>query len=575
MEGRSQPLPAELEAILYRGPGVRHIRHLGEGKAAQVSLVNTRAHGLVAEKHFTRGGIFARLLYKVTYQSPLPYHCNPHAVASAFYTRKILRELTKLWYGSPRVADALYLRRHEGGEGWILGTEFIDGRGPDPNMREGKYEIRGLKDFMDDLSGRLMECGLYGVMWQTDKTLSIPTSNFIRNTEGHWILIDIEPGLPGIALFGSKEYLRRAKARGLYPIFGDVDLDALRSCIHGLKADRASREALKSHYTALEHHLKLWKNGERSSSRTTYREVGKHRDDEALKEAYVKDLCPRMEASPATVRLISGSWPLIILYLMICDSFHTFFTPKGREMWLERRYRRLEMKGRVPIGTRTSLATHTFMSLFIFKEMHRWLVDPKVRRQYEGLGVYYLTEVVGEWDSQGRLLPHEKEMMLNSRDSASANMRGFGYHLILKPLSLIFDSVSIGGVLITGSWTPLLIMLIAPFLRVCVTIVVWAQERMKGRRQKVGIALIVGGMPKVGILGFPAQLYRRNRSVFSLMSDNMLSGLGERVPVFGATNSTLEHWFIRRNPTVREKRFYDDHRASTAAPGGGERVVSR
>ena len=98
---------------------------------------------------------------------------------------------------------------------------------------------------------------------------------------------------------------------------------------------------------------------------------------------------------------------------------------------------------------------------------------------------------------------------------------------------------------------------------------------MKGRRQKVGIALIVGGMPKVGILGFPAQLYRRNRSVFSLMSDNMLSGLGERVPVFGATNSTVEHWFLRRNPTVRKKRLHDNGGAARAARKAKEKAAPR
>jgi hypothetical protein len=564
--GNPSAQPASsLEGILYRGVKVHHIRHLGEGKSALVSLVKDSDGPLVAEKRFTRGGVFARTLYKLSFQAPLPYHTDVHAVASAFYTRKLLREFTRIWYGTCRVADSLYIRRDVSTGELILGTEYVKGRGPDPNMRNSRYEIGGLKEYMDDLSKRLLETGMYGVIWQTDRSLSVPSSNFLQNSDGHWILVDAEPGLPGIAFFRSKEYLSEARRKGMFPLFGDVDLDRLETYIKGLKVDMKRKRLLMSYYRALKHHLVHWKTRELASHRTAYDRWGTPPSPERKRVLYGEDFRRRFGSSPAALKLIGRSWFLTLAYLLISDSMHAFFTEEGKARWHERRYQRLERNGRIPAGTRKGLLTHTILSLFFFKEMHRWLVDPKIREEYGQFGFYYLESLVKEWDSLGRLLPYEKKHLLSSKESGNANIRGFGYHLLLKPLSLIFDSVSIGGVILTGSWVPLLIMLIAPALRVIATCFVWVQERLKGRKHSVGVALLVGAIPKAGILGFPAQLYHKNRAVFCLISDNMLSGMGERVPIFGATNSTLEHWFIRRNFLVRKERFCNGH--DNKAPG--------
>jgi hypothetical protein len=265
-------------------------------------------------------------------------------------------------------------------------------------------------------------------------------------------------------------------------------------------------------------------------------------------EQYVSAWKKEYNISEKTERRLRGSQLFLYLFLVFADMFYLVIDEDYNKRWKESKFRRMEDDGRIPVGYRKNLRTNWFYSKFIFKELHYWRVDKKMRFAYQGFGVFYINQKIREFESLQRLSRAEKKGLMNGQEEGSAYLHGFGYHLFLKPFSLYTDTISIGGVIVLGTWEPLLIMLIMPFCRFCATLVVWVQEKLKGHKTKLGIAFVVGSMPKIGIFGFPLQMYHNRREFFWLISSSSLSGMGRKIPVFGELNSTVEHWFMRRNP---------------------------
>jgi hypothetical protein len=534
---------------------LKYIRSLGAGKAARVKLMKDRKGNLIAEKHFTRGSSMTRWLYKLSFQAPLAYRNNKHAVAAAYYTRKVVRDLTEFWFGSPRVAEAKYIRWDEQNDGWVLGTEFIKGRGPDPNQRGTKFEIFDLTSYMDDLMEHLYEAGLYGPMWQADKGLSVPTSNFLLNDKGEWIWVDIESAVPGLRLLRNRPYLREARKAGFVPLYADVDFEKLDNYIKTHSAELSRFRSLQENISKLKFHLTEWKKSELALFRNGKTQF--FQDDQVrakVVDHYVSTWKRDYTISKKTEARVRRSFLFLLLFLLFADTACLVSSKKYHAAWIENKFRKLEQKDRIPRGYRKNLMKNLILSKLVFKELQYWICSPDIRPKYKQFGDFYIEQKVKEWDRMGRLTPKEKKELYKGIRESSPYFRGFGYQLFLKPFSIYTDTISISGVIITGSWEPLLIMLIMPALRDVATAILWIQERIKGNKIRVGTAFAVGSLPKVGILAFPSQMFHRQREIFRLITNNMASGTATRVPVFGEVNSTIEHWFIRHNPFRSRRR---------------------
>lgn len=556
--GDNQLVDSINEIKLPTPSNLKFIKSLGKGKAARVELVKDTQKRLIAEKQFTRGSALTRWLYKLSFQAPLAYRNNIHAVATAYYTRQVIRDLTQFWFGSPRVAEAKYIRWDSKNEGWVLGTEYIKGRGPDPNLRDTKFEIFELISYMDKLMEHLYETGLYGPMWQADKRLSVPTSNFLLNAKNEWIWVDLESAVPALRLLTNKPYLREARKQGFVPLFGDIDFEKLAKYIKANRAKLNKYPELQENIERLERHMRAWKESELAIFRNRKNNKARFSNDKRLKmkvvDQYITTWQQEYTITKKTERRLRRSFGFFLLFLTFADTVCLITSNKYHARWIENKYRKLEHKNRIPRGYRKKLRSNLLLSKLVFKELQYWLTSPKTRANYNQFGDFYIDQKTKEWDKMGRLTRQERRGLKKGLKESSVYIRGFGYHLFLKPFSIYFNTISISGVIITGSWEPLLIMLIMPLLRDIATAILWVQERIKGNKIRVGTALAVGSLSKVGILAFPAQMFHRQREIFRLITNSMASGTATRVPIFGEINSTLEHWFIRKNPFRARKR---------------------
>ncbi|UCH88782.1 MAG: hypothetical protein JSV49_11150, partial [Thermoplasmata archaeon] len=376
--------------------------------------------------------------------------------------------------------------------------------------------------------------------------------NFLFNEKSEWIWIDVESALPGLRLFKNKAYLKNSKAKGFRPLFVDIDFGKLTTYLKQNNVISSRYPTLEDNVNKLRRHLREWKESEvaifreRQEKKSIFSKDSRARGK--VTEQYLNAWRTEYNISKSTEDRIRRSPVMLLLFLIFADLLYLAIDNKFQNRWKEDKFRRMEDTGRIPQGYRQKLAGNYLLSKFLFKELHHWLINAKARFAYKEFGIFYLSEKIHDFDSLERLSPTEKSKLEKSTRESSAYLRGFGYHLFLKPFSLYTDTISIGGVLVTRSWEPLLIMLIMPFCRFIATVIVMVQERLKGNKIKMGVALVVGSMPKIGIFGFPLQMYHTQREVFKLTSNASLSGMGRRVPIFGEVNSTLEHWFIRRNP---------------------------
>src|SRR5919108_147372 len=126
--------------------------------------------------------LITNTLCRLCYQAPFPYRATASAVWAAYCRRKALRLLTEYWFGVPCVADALYVRWDAESKAFVLGTEYIAGRGPrlsppDPYLVQRWLGGRALPPrpiddmdtlvaFMDQLRSLLQESGFTGTQWQ-------------------------------------------------------------------------------------------------------------------------------------------------------------------------------------------------------------------------------------------------------------------------------------------------------------------------------------------------------------------------------------------------------------------------
>jgi undecaprenyl-diphosphatase len=196
-----------------------------------------------------------RALYRLAFQAPFPYQHSKEALEAAVAKRKIAGLLTKHHFGQDMVAKVYEIRN--GGNSYRFVTEFVSGTLPVSNK-----EIEGT---LCHLYSYFQQVGL--PTWQIAPGNPHAHSNFIRNTQGHLKLIDLESSLVSVSY--PWKVLRAFLRDGYFPIFDDVDFLQLRGYVQNHAQELTESlgstafEELEQAIDSAEFYTRQWKESER------------------------------------------------------------------------------------------------------------------------------------------------------------------------------------------------------------------------------------------------------------------------------------------------------------------------
>lgn len=263
---------------------LQKLKVLGSGRAAQAVLVEaidgSGVQKTCVEKIF-RPGLLTRFIYRCVYQSAFPYQVSEDAIQACFYRRKVASRLLRAFVPDTAIAEPLYVRWDAESSAYVLGAEFVDGRGIKPapaNLHRFRgwfsskdsaaqaepAEIDQLLDVMERTENMLRESGLVGSGWQVCQQAIVSTANLLRTPNGY-VVVDLESGIPAMLV---AHYVKAGlKIRSL-PLFDDVDpgqlrafLDRERDTLRNLLSESALAE-LQADAERLIQHSVAWKQSE-------------------------------------------------------------------------------------------------------------------------------------------------------------------------------------------------------------------------------------------------------------------------------------------------------------------------
>jgi hypothetical protein len=590
---RTVPVESEAGAATLT---LEYIRTLGRGRGAGVDLVrDVHADRLIAEKVFGFGrGLSSSIttaLYWLCYQAPFAYRTTASAVWSAYYRRKALRLLSEYWFGRPCVADALYVRWDRAAQAFVLGTEYIAGRGPrvaspDPCLLQRWWgasalpprppqEMDELVAFMERLRAHLRDSGFIGAQWQVDRRTLVATANCLH--DGHsWVVVDLESGVPALTI---PRYLRQGLGIGRFPLFDDTDFTTVWSYVERHSEALAQRLGLDKRWDLqhllkeLEQHEHAWKRGEVALLREPQR-WRRPADRAHIRRQTLQRWLQTGRITPETASRLERA-PLRFLGHWIGGGALNRVRRWARFLG-DRTYRGAAIAPYVAVWVQTGrldavrgarlvddpcvwpLAV-TALAAMLPVPLLRFLRDSRYRavaltRAYRLLvderyqllrAEQFIRGRIDAWQSVHRLTTAEAEELrqMVATPSAQEYVRGFGVHLALKALlpSALLDPLFVGTAVATGSMYPLALMFTRSMAITVYTLARWIKHPAVG----FGTALVVGLVPKLGILAYPGQLLTIHPQLASFLVRDLAARLGQRLPIYGGPHTLTEHGLIR------------------------------
>ena len=540
------------------------VGYLGSGRAAEVHLVRDTATGkLYAEKLFqakqSLSEMGRNLIYLACFQAPFPYHTKAHAIQASKYRRNVLIDLTEFWFGKSLIADAYYTRWDETAQGYILGTEYVKGRGPKPSKFDRyilrnflkNYPLRFLKRLvgirspkiegpsweidevitqLDALKDKFRQSGFMGSEWQVNKMLSTPTSNLLRDEKGRWVLVDVESGMPALIVL---DLLWTAIKTGSFPLFDDVNFDKLNEYLAANKNELTRKlgleryRQLRYNVKQLRYHTEAWKSSEPAIFRNKHHLLTDSQLRANIRKGFAEHWARSGKISPEKANQIEKSSLHFFGYLTI-DSLRSI--------------------GNGICSIARSLRSCVASSVQAILFSQRLLYDESCLIEFSE---NYVNERIDRWQKAGRITTAEAEDLRPNMDIPEhvEHLKGLGFHVGFKPIItaliaiygafVLHDDLGMVGViqvLLATIW-------VGPATRTVYTL--YRMLRTRGKGFSHGTALIVGALPKVGNAAYPIQMMTTQPALSGFLSRSLFSVFGCHFPLFGGTDSRLEHLFIR------------------------------
>jgi len=540
------------------------LARLGTGKAAEANLVrDTRTGKLYVEKAFkTEPGLsqlIRDLAYWACFQAPYPYEVNNSAAHAALFRRKVLRELTELWFDRPVVADACYTRWDEEKRVNVLGTEYVAGFGPKPGevnyygirhlwhnyplrlyrmaarsqfeKRKGSaWEIKETINRMDELRDKFRQAGFLGSEWQVEKMVSVSTSNLLKKGNGDWILVDLESGFPALPL---PRYVWPAIRSGSMPLFDDIDFTRLHNYLDDNRAQLVAKlgderaQKLCEYVDQLEHHTRGWKASEPAIFRHKHHLITDSQLRSSIKQGTIEYWLRSGKISAVKADQLKESNISLLAYYGfdvvrgICSGSST----------VARSVKNLS----VSIAKGAGKALRVSYSAFFDEEYMR------------NFAKTYANHEIDSWQKSGRLTEQEANEFRQDMEApdAAEYMQGFVAHLSLQALAPPFlgEVALVWLAVYLGSPAPLAGFLISPVLRTGYTL--YRKIKSRGKGISYFYAFSVGALPRVGVGAYVVQMFLTCPDLSLFLARSHAARVGSRVPLLGGENSRIEHFFIR------------------------------
>lgn len=497
-------------------------RRLGHGQSGEVWLSDT-PQGRVATKVFV-GGTLGNLIHYVLTGAPNPYIWNEDAVRAAFERRRLLHILIPFWMGDRlAMADALSVGWNRERRVWELGTRFVEGRTvpllhplrPDDAMLDMLRH-----DVMAPLHAHLVEAGFIGTTWQAGKGNPVALNNFLMTEPGRFTFIDAESGIPAVAPLNPVTMLGFYLPQSLRMrrvLFDDVDLPRLRRYLEHAAAPLAAAlgparlRELQERAARLGAHQTRW----RALSRTE-RALAYHRSKGRL-----------TDAQAAYFRRHPWRWRL-------------------REA--RRGCRKLMARLRVALTpSRRPRPSLRERARGWATNLHGFVTSQEYRHD---IGRRYVEGRIQAWQDRTQLSETDAAALrrdLARMDEAGSYISDFGAHLGLKGTFLLLELAVLGGLGMLGVPLLLLAMVLVldgPIYRSAYTLWRSAAALARGRAPP-WVALLVGLVPFLGSLAFPAQMIWSARGAGDDLARFILcdsfTRIGEKLPVWNGKDSLVEH----------------------------------
>lgn len=538
---------------------------VGRGRSGVVYFDHDARGRAVVAKVFGGDTASKLVLYTLT-GAPNPYVWCEDAVQCAVQRRIILGHLVKFLFGDRlRLPFTDGMTWDEDRDAFALRTGFIDGRHaplrllvdePEDADRDAR-PIRHLhRQVMRPLQQRLAEAGFDGLLWQAGLGNPVASNNFMllptpaRDGRPAWACIDLESGVPAWFPANPLALLRvylPLSFKHRRPLFDDADtgkLDAYLAEHRDAIADALGPNAvgeIEAAAALLAGHQRAWK----SLGRT----------ERSIEAAAVRG---RITPGQALVyRRQPWRWYGRLAHGLAVKAARKIARLPGK---ITKKLAAVRWRA-LAVGT-----AHFFVSQTYRTRLARRLAAMRIR----------------SYEQRGQLTPRAARTLRRDlfHDESAEYLTDFGVHLAIKPAIKFLEWIVVPALLGAGVIGPaaaaLLIASGGTIGRTAYTLGRTAQAA--ARRQPLPwVALVVGLLPVVGNLAYPAQLLwaagHEHRLARFLIYDGGAS-IGRRLPVWGGADTFTEHFFNRLPDRVlhlvpRRRR----HRA--AAPATVEPATER
>lgn len=584
------------------------IRILGSGRAARAQLVDAQMpDGSIVrcvEKVFAPGRL-TRWIYRAAFAAPFAYQTNRNAILASFYRRRVADAVMATSDIGVEVASPMYVRYCAESKAWVLAAEWIDGRGIRPlpahrsrfrewlgksKSEEQTAEIDQLVACMKATEDRLSESGLTGSGWQVAPRAMVSTANLLRRN-GRYTIVDLESGIPAVLV---PKYIAAGLRCATAPPFDDLDPNRLRDWLaqneelltFRLGIDPAAQ--VVRDVEQLIQHTEKWKAAEIAPLRRPWRLLRPGGLNEyqfaTVKNWRQTDIIDQRCESELKESSRKGRaiwWALFIpsmVGLFVAKLIGRQQTRNNAKRWLsnplyrrvvwhghlDKSQRRWTDQGRIAEAAMMTAGRYTIhrpLSL-LPSRIHRFLTDTNRRKhiatscllfllsgRYQAwLGQTQIDRAIDRWVGAKRISADEGGSLRNdlSGNEIRVYSRGFGMHVALKFLAPILIPAKIGSVMAfvaNGNAWFLVPLAATPILRVMVSIGNWIQSRGEHVRHRE--ALAVSGLPFVGSIAFPLQMYASRPELATFLIRDAASRVGCKLPIYGGSDSRTELACIR------------------------------
>lgn len=505
-------------------------KFIGNGRSAKVYFSFKGNQG-VATKTFT-GEPVSKFILFVLKGSANPYTWNEDAIQSAMLRRRILSHLTNFWFNDKlRLPKTFEYRWNETEKAYEIDAEFIAGcHAPLLNpMKDDPFNYMAdlRNNIMNPLETKLIESGFDGLVWQAGKGNPIGASNFMMNRRKdgshQWIWIDLESGLPALFamnLLSTLTYYLPMCVKHKGWLFDNVDTNTLRKYLQENKQALLADSSSESYNRLLEDCDQL----ERSQSRWK----GLSRSHKSLYYSASQDKITAGEVTYYKNKPFQWFCKSIVMFL---SSFAATFREK-----VEKAIDKIV----------------TFKYGKLVRRTVSYFTDSRFRW---GFVRWFLRREINSWHKRRSISSRDRSVLLNelSNDDISAYLTDFSIHLGLKPFVKIF-TLGVLPVLTAMGYIGLpmaavLLVWTGPAVRTVYTLFQMANNLVSGTSHNRYIALVLGIMPIIGNLAYPAEFAYQttgNRNQLAkYIAYAFTTKIGGKIPIWGGQDSEIEHFFNR------------------------------